>query len=220
VTRFGGDPLSKGIPTESVIQATIQGISLAQRKFQRMYDDEYWLDTAPEYFLTVITAETLLKLKGAKWVTLEHNVSSAMQDAGVVTKGRKALRVLRGRCDILLWWGSNQPRAMIELKRCVVSSNAVRKDIERIQNVLLKKTKVHTIKFGLIGFFSAVDRLKKRSGKTPKERQAKRLKTILDGARRVAKQGIDIQLRQSNIHEEDGLAWVAGCLLIKPARQV
>ena len=100
---------------EDIVSAALKGIATAQKEYLAWSDD--WLWCAPEYFSTVYVAREIGKIASPKYITLENNAASAIEDAGAKGRGKlhSAIRP-NGRFDILLWWGNGKPRAPIEVK--------------------------------------------------------------------------------------------------------
>lgn len=211
--------MPRNIALLRIIDATLDAISDAHRQYEIMTGGS-WLNEAPEYFLTTIIAQTLSQLPGSKYITLEHNIKHAMDAAGATTRGPALKRATRGRCDIVVWWGYGTPRGMIEVKRPLRSyHDGVRKDLTRIQKVLLKNGKDHSFQFGLLPFFTSVGETRNECG-LPHERLKKKLENLESTARESAMPGISIDLKHGQIIEVVGDAWAAACIVIQATANV
>jgi len=156
---------------ESINGATLTGIKDAQEKFLK-WSGGWWLGCAPEYLLTCSIAEAIYNAEGSCFVTLEHSVTEMMCEIGVKRHGPwpKKLRG-NGRADIVVWWASDNPRAIVEVKTNVYSLNKIISDIDRIEKTLIKNGKNGYVQFGTLAFFTdASDSNKSKSGEILKSR--------------------------------------------------
>ncbi|MBU1024144.1 hypothetical protein KKB99_07670, partial [bacterium] len=82
---------------------------------------------------------------------MENSAKSAIVDAGARGRGRLHSKIRSaGRFDILLWWGSSTPRAVIEIKNQIYRIDNIEKDILRIKEVLKRKYDDSTFQFGVV----------------------------------------------------------------------
>ena len=202
------------ISLNRIIDATLSGIEVA---FNNHYEISggWWLDNAPEYYITSTLANYFGDLEGAKYVTLEHGVKNAMEIAGAVSRGRYTQKIRRnGRSDLLLWWGGETPRALIEIKSPLNSleKKAV-SDLERIASVLLVNKRNHTLKFGLFCFYSsATNGIRKSSCDILKDRfdsMLKKAEGVVGSCKIISKESRIIHERE----HENG-SWMAACFAI------
>ncbi len=141
--------MSRAISIETIIESTLDGIDESIKFYQEWSGGE-WLWNAPEYFITVKIAENIAKINGAKYITLEDNVKYVLDLAQQKGKGQASEKArANGRSDIVLWYGNEKPRAIVEVKNAVFRIKNILEDIERIQDVLEK----FTLQFGLIAFY-------------------------------------------------------------------
>ncbi|WP_027360760.1 hypothetical protein [Desulforegula conservatrix] len=146
--------MKKGrISKSEIVSACQSGIVSAHQQYLNM--SEYWLWSAPEYFITSAIAQSLMSVNGNKYVTLENKAYDALYDANALGKGKLHSDIRsNGRFDILLWWAKGQPRAVIEVKNRVTNITQYEADIKRIKTVLNRKSIDSSIEFGLFSFFT------------------------------------------------------------------
>lgn len=140
--------------TRPTIDEIVGAFHRGTRRAHRLYEDwtgGEWLNTAPEYLLTTYVAESIGKLDGSHYVSLEYSTSSTIAEAGARGRG-KLPRDMRpdGRVDLLIWNGRPAPRGVIEIKNRNPRFNRLKKDVERIE-IMLKPTS--SLKFGAIGLY-------------------------------------------------------------------
>ena len=162
---------------------SITSISIAIHKgIKTAWNDYYswsgglWLNSAPEYVLTTYIASSLGKLKGPKFITLEENPDEALTIAGGRSRGKLAKDIRSdGRMDILLWWGNDTPRAIIEVKNNVFSFSKIENDVKRIVGILRKKES--TFQFGAIAIYTDKSDNTRNDAKTLLENRIDTLKS-------------------------------------------
>lgn len=204
--------MSKEISINNVIKATLNGIDESMKDYQDWSGGE-WLWNAPEYLITVKIAENLAKIKGSKYITLEDNVDYVLNLAGQKNKGAISDKTrANGRSDIVLWWGDGTPRAIIEVKNSVFRLKQIAKDIDRIREVLKKKKKKSTIKFGLIAFY--IDRNYK-TGEAKKKIEKKIYKIREEILEAYKDLSCDLYSPKKDIYKDDKDAWSSVVFLLK-----
>ncbi len=200
------------IPIDTVVKKTLEGIVQAQKDYAK-WTDGYWLWNAPEYLLCAYIAQKIAKIDGAKYLTLENNAKSAIEDAGARGKGRLHSKIrANGRFDILLWWGSYKPRAVIEVKNQIGNVDAIRDDLLRIKEVLKRKREDSSFQFGIVAYYTSTRDSREFSAK---ERIAKRIDNICKDAMDIVGEELQITAFYKNIRVEGDSAWVAAALLVK-----
>ncbi len=145
------------ISRNKIIKATLDGIETSVELYQKWSGGE-WVCNAPEYLLTVKIAESIaieIENIGAKeLITLEDNLDYLLGLADAKGKGSISNKVRKnGRCDISVWREDEKPKALIEVKNSVFSLRKITSDINRIKEVLKRKTSKSTFEFGLIAFY-------------------------------------------------------------------
>ncbi|MFQ5628355.1 MAG: hypothetical protein ACE5I1_06315, partial [bacterium] len=204
--------MPRSLSIDQIIEATLCGIELSQKKYEN-WSGGCWLWEAPEYLITINVAENIAKLSGSKYLTLEHSAKYALEDAGAKTRGRLPhdIREL-GRVDILLWWANETPRAIIEIKNQIYTTDQYSRDIKRIKEFLKRKQTSSSIQFGLFAFYdSAYDGARK----TAVEKIQDKIKTVKGNIREILGDAFYISVKKSKIHQVNGDAWVAGCVFIR-----
>lgn len=204
------------IPMEDIIQSSLDGIVQAHKDYENWSNGE-WVWNAPEYMLTTYIAQKLAKIQGLKYITLENNVESVIADAGARGRGRLDSKIRsNGRCDILLWWGSDEPRAVIEVKNQISSlaDKGSREDLYRISGMLERNNAESSLQFGLFCYYTSYKEGKKPQRK-PEERIAERIKQIHDEAKELLDEKFSVAPYHSRTKVDGDSAWVAAALLIR-----
>ena len=200
------------IPISIIVDKILEGIVQAQRDYSRWTGGD-WLWNAPEYMLSTYIAQKISKIDGAKYLTLENSAKSAIEDAGARGKGRLHSKIrANGRFDILLWWGSYEPRAVIEVKNQIGSVESIRDDLLRIKEVLKRNRSDSSFQFGVVAYYTSTRDSKDFSAK---ERIEKRVDNIFKDARDIVGDELKVTPFSNNIRVEGDSAWVAAALLIK-----
>ncbi len=204
-------PRQIAIPT--IIDAILDGFIEAQRSYEK-WSGGFWLWQAPEYFITSTVAKCISELDGAKYITLENGSTTALVDAGAKGKGRLPGDIReKGKVDILLWWGKNTPRAIIELKNQIYSTGQYEKDIKRIGKFLKINSHKSSIQFGVFAFYESAT-----TGcfKTATEKVNDRIKNVLKKCKFFLGSDYIATLHVTELCEElENNAWKAACILIK-----
>lgn len=154
--------MSAGFSTARVPKLVLEGISSAFKQWEDMSGGE-WLQTAPEYLVTVNVAEVLRKSIPAtqRTIWLEHGVANALKQAGGKQPGRKAeLLRIDGRIDIVLAHANQKPRTVIEIKCPIWQPNnagrgGTRADLHRICRTLLHGKDQTQLYSGVLGIFTS-----------------------------------------------------------------
>ncbi len=200
------------IPIKTIVEKTLEGIVQAQKDYSR-WTDGNWLWNAPEYILSTYIAQKISKIDGAKFLTLENSATSAIEDAGARGRGKLPSKIrANGRFDVLLWWGSYKPRAVIEVKNQISSVDAIRDDLLRIKEVLKRKRNDSSFQFGIVAYYTSTIDSREFSAK---ERIEKRIDNIYKDASDIVGDELQITAFSKNIRVEYDSAWVAAALLIK-----
>jgi len=203
------------ISIPKIIDAVIEAYIDAQQEYEE-WSGGYWLLEAPEYFITTTIARKLFYIDGPKYITIEHGASSAIDDAGAKGKGRLSAKIReKGKVDILLWWGDGSPRAVIEVKNQIFSTNQYKKDIERIVGFLVRNKEESSLQFGLFSFYESAT---SGSKKLATEKINDRIEKIFQNSIDYAGNNVTITKYISDVYQYHDAAWASACLLIKPTR--
>jgi len=138
-----------------IVTKTLEGIARAQHDYKTL-SGGYWLWMAPEHFVTSCIAREIRNVGcHTYYLTLESGVRDTTY-AGGRRSGRSpsALR-LNGKFDIVLWWGNNHPRAVIEVTKQVTGFSTIRSDVARICTVLSQPPPPSTFQCGLVVFYAS-----------------------------------------------------------------
>lgn len=186
---------------------------MAHEQYENMTGG-WWLWTAPEYFITSCIAQTLNALEGPGFITLEHGASHALESAGGKGRGRLP-RDFRenGKVDILLWWGRDEPRAVIEVKNQVSTQNAYEADINRIKAFLNRNTGNSSLQFGILSFYqSASDGARKSADEKIKDR----ITSIRHHCLNLLGEAFSLEIFKTEVMNDlEKDAWQAVCFLIR-----
>ena len=202
--------MPKHISKQKIIDATLKGINKSQKDYEKWTGGD-WLLTAPEYLISTNIAYCISLIDGPKYITLENNVKTALDDAGALGKGRLKDSIRsNGKVDILVWWGKGSPRAVIEVKNQIHYFTQVEADINRIIAMLNRKDGEHSIQFGILAFYTSTSDLEK---KTAKERIEDRLNTIMNSVKDQVGEQCNVNLFKSGPNFVDDSAWVSASIL-------
>ncbi|WP_421705334.1 hypothetical protein [Alloalcanivorax xenomutans] len=203
--------MPKQVPRKAIVDAVVLGISNAQYDYEKLSGGD-WVWMAAEYWITTYVAKEIEKIPGKKLVTIESSVKKTIKDAGGSRVGRPAGAArLGGRFDLVLWYASGYPRAVIEIKS-QSSIDAVLKDVDRIQSVLKRRSSLSTLKFGIIGYYFSSRPLKTKSGK---EKVTSQIEALIREVKGRVYTGTKVVPTISSIQvEESGDAWAACAILI------
>jgi len=136
-----------------------------------------------------------------------------IEEAGARGRGRlpKDIRE-KGKVDILLWYGNDKPRAIIEIKNYIYDYQQYEKDIKRIKESLKLNANQSSLQFGLLGYCDSADDGKQKSARQKindkKIRIENRIKDILG-------KDFIVSSESSKIYKKKESAWCAICILIK-----
>ena len=142
-------------PMKKIINKALSGVVKAQEQYEYC-SGGCWLWEAPEYLVTTYIAEQISEIEDSNYyVTVEHTVREAMNDAGGLGRGRPRhdLRI-DGRFDILLW-DELMPSGVVEVKNQVARFSQLQSDVARICGVLAPQH-AETIQDGLIVFYTSI----------------------------------------------------------------
>jgi hypothetical protein len=200
------------VAMSEIVKGALNGVVKAQKNYAEWSGGE-WLWQAPEYMTTIFVAQEIAKLEGPKYVTVEHGAKSAMTDAGAIGKGRLHSKIRAGgRFDILLWWADETPRAPIEVKCQIVSTEKIKADLQRIENVVLRKKEDSSFQFGMMVFYTSCNDSK---GFSAKEILEKRLLNIEADCKQLIA-SCSVKMTSSKIYTDGESAWVATAIVLKP----
>ena len=138
-------------------EKTSAGMYKAQKAYEK-WSGGLWAWNAPEYLLTTYIAQQISRIKGKPFfLTLEQHVGEALRGAGASEDA--IVKAGKQKFDIVVWWGSDAPRGIIEVKKQVNSFRGgstgyrgVKRDVDRIIESL-KATS--SLQFGLIAYYTS-----------------------------------------------------------------
>lgn len=197
---------------QQIEEAVVQGIQCAQKKYLEWSNGDS-LYYAPEYFITMNIAEQIIGLEGPKFVTLEYNAKYTLEDAGALGRGRLSndLRA-NGRVDIVVWYGKEKPRAVIEIKKFAYDTQNYEKDIHRIKKMLQHNHLKSSLQFGIFAYYDeAVDGKRKTAQQALEEKK----KRIYDHIQEILPNDFIITSPKMEVYHEKDYSWCAGCFLIR-----
>jgi len=203
------------ISIPKIISAVIEAYSDAQQEYEDWTGGE-WLWKAPEYLITTTIARRIFDIDGPKYITIEHGASSAIDDAGAKGKGRLSAKIRgKGKVDLLLWWGDGSPRAVIEVKNQIFSTDQYKKDIERIASFLTRNKEDSSLQFGLFSFYESAT---SGSRKSAVEKINDRIEKIFRNSIDFAGNNVSIKKYTSEVYQDADSARASACLLITPVQ--
>lgn len=206
--------MSGKISMPTIARGAVNGIVEAQRAYEKWSGGE-WLWCAHEHISTAFVAQELSKLDGAQYVTVEHGVKKAIEDAGARGRGKLHHKIRAGgKFDILLWWGDETPRAPIEVKRQVTQIAKIKPDLQRIEKVIHRGKADSSIQFGMVVFYSSCRDAKDFSAK---EILSKRLENINTDCKALLP-NCTVKMSSSKIYIDGDSAWVASAIVLQPAK--
>ncbi|MBF8272715.1 MAG: hypothetical protein HW380_1820 [Magnetococcales bacterium] len=127
------------VPAKDLIDIMIKS---SERAFRQHYNiSGWWLDDAPEYFLTSSIALAFAKNNRVP-VLMEQPVWETLSIAAALPHGRRRNDDRRtGRFDLVLYWGKGDPRGIVEIKSPLYSADKGRilPDIKRLCDSMRKK---------------------------------------------------------------------------------
>ena len=207
--------MPKQISIAKIMDAAIKGISNAQRDYE-IWSGGLWLWEAPEYLAGTYLAQEIARVAGKDgpwYLTMEHSTKQAIEDAGAAGSGKLHRKIRpKGRFDLLLWWGSETPRAPIEIKCQVTEFEKIRADIERLEKVIHRKESESSFQFGMSVFYTSA---KDRTGKAAKEKTERRIAQIISAARSHIGADTELVVKKSAIKMVDDSAWSVVALVLK-----
>ncbi|MFB1077638.1 hypothetical protein [Photobacterium damselae] len=200
------------VPKSIVIERCIQEVMSAQNQYEAMSGGD-WVCWVPEYFITSCLAQSLNKIQGGKYVTIDNEAYYALDYAVAVGQEWLHEDIRSNGCfDLLLWWAKGDPRAVIKVKNRVGNKTQYEADLKRITAVLKRKKQYFMMGFGTLVFYFATDN---SSARTALEK-LEQLRTIIEkNAKEMVGSDFRATLYQSKIKVEGKGAWFAGCILIE-----
>ena len=213
------------VPRDEFAQKTNMGMYKAQRAYEK-WSGGLWAWNAPEYLLTTYIAQEISKIKDKPfYLTLEQHVGEALEAAGASEDDVKGAG--KQKFDIIVWWGGDAPRGIIEVKKQVNSFvggetgyGGIKKDVERIVKSL---EATNRLQFGLIAYYTSC-KYGERPIKSAEERIRGRAESISSEAREFVQKnnmrfkridGKVINFKDATIKDSpNDHAWMAEVLMI------
>lgn len=204
--------MSKQISMDQIIEATLSGIKKSQQQYEK-WSGGFWLWNAPEYFVTTNVANEISKINGPKFITLENGSTAMIKEAGARGRGRLSKDIReKGKVDILLWWGNDRPRAIIEIKNYIYSATQYERDIKRIKALLKLNSSQSSLQFALFAYCDSADNGKQKSAQQKIEDKMSRIKSNVE---KFLGNDFYVSETSTNIQAIEESAWCATCILIK-----
>ena len=196
-----------------IVNKTLAGISEAQKRYE-YWTGGRWLWEAPEYMVTTYIAKHISGIEDKSfYLTLEHKVRDAIDEAGGLPPG-KPPDVLRrnGKFDILVWWANETPRAVIEVKKQVKRFSDIKADVSRICAILsIPDT---SFRCGFIAYYTSRG---DHNGESVKEVVSERAKRVSSGLKSHVKKDfakLKIKRYPRKVVGDNNDAWTAEVLKI------
>jgi hypothetical protein len=142
--------MSRGLRTRDLPKWIKKGIDSAFKEWLNMSGE--WLNSAPEYMVTVNIAQQLKKnvSKNRRSIFMEPSVAKTLDEAGGIQPGPNAKKLRStGRYDIVIGHQNFRPRAIIEVKSPMwhPMQKSMVKDLNRLCGTLLQNrdgTHIHS----------------------------------------------------------------------------
>ena len=217
--------MTRAVAKVEYARMALKGMYRAQKAYEK-WSGGLWAWNAPEYLLTTYIAQEIAKIKNRPfYLTLEQHVGQALADAGA--KKAAVEKAGQQKFDIFVWFGSDRPRGIIEVKKQVNSFDGgstgyrgIKKDTCRIIESL---NATDSLEFGLIAYYTSC-KFGERPPKTAEEFIADRVRGISSEAQEfVQKQSMKFKRIAGKVNKfkdnavTDGPndhAWVAEVLMI------
>ncbi|MDE0387629.1 MAG: hypothetical protein OXI75_02915 [Rhodospirillales bacterium] len=213
------------VSRDEFAQKTSMGMYKAQKAYEK-WSGGLWAWNAPEYLLTTYIAQEISKIKDKPfYLTLEQHVGESLEAAGASEVDVKDTG--KQKFDIMVWWGGDAPRGIIEVKKQVNSFDGgatgyggIRKDVERIIKSLEATSR---LQFGLLAYYTSC-KFGERPRQSAETRIRNRANSISSGARKFVQEknmkfkridGKIINFRDVTVKDgPNDHAWVAETLMI------
>ena len=212
------------VSRDEYAEKTSMGMHKAQKAYEK-WSGGLWAWSAPEYLLTTYIAQEISKINKPFYLTLEQHVGEALEAAGASEDDVKSAG--RQKFDIMVWWGGDAPRGIIEVKKRVISFGGgktgyggIKRDVERIIESLKATSR---LQFGLIAYYTSC-KYGVRPSKTAEERIRDRAQKISSEARTFVQErtmqfkridGKIIKFKDETVKDgPNDHAWVAEVLMI------
>jgi hypothetical protein len=215
--------MPRGHSISTVIEASIGGARAALRNYQKLCGHaKWWLDEAPEYYLTVRIAEAIYKAT-ADHVWFEYNMRETrvegLEGRGEL-RGRPSSQLKKaGRHDVVVFRKSSaRPWCVIEVKSPIYSMNElVRADVLRLINAVSDRSKGGSIAYGMLVFYSS----RGKGGKLKSiEAMAGRIKSFAEDKIRVARYHMTASCTVRPLIKSTSIGCCAvGCLVLHAHRR-
>lgn len=164
--------MSRGLSTRDLPKWIKKGIDSAFKEWLDMSGE--WLNTAPEYLVTVHIAQQLKRNVDAnqRTIFIEPTVNKTLEKAGGIQPGPNAKKLRStGRYDLVIGHQDLRPRAVIEVKSPMWHplQKSMVKDLNRLCRTLLQNQDGTQIKSALMAIYIA-SRTPKAKDETAKSR--------------------------------------------------
>lgn len=206
-------------PAADLINALIRGGEAAFEHFRRL-SGGYWLDHAPEYFLTSYAAAAIGDTQKSR-AGIEVSVAETRVLALAVLRGRPHGEDRRtGRYDIVLYWANGNPRAGVEVKSPFswADTARLRPDFVRLCKTLAAR-KDTTFQFCVFLYYASVDD-PIRNYPNASQRLRAVIKSIGDYAKTVAEEhelgSVAFPVHTHRGGEDPGAWAIAACAFVRP----
>lgn len=205
-----------------LLNRLIQGGEAAFTKFYNL-SGGYWLDHAPEYFLTSHAATSISNLS-ATTAWMEASVEETRTMAAAVGRGRPHGQDRpNGRYDIVLYWDNGSPRAVVEVKSPLwfADTSKLSPDLLRLSKTLAANREC-SLEFCAFLYYASVDD-PKRTFDNASQRLRKLVLDVHEQANNMAiKYNLSAVSRGGRIHRssQDPGAWtIAASVFVRPGSE-
>ena len=185
-----------------IVDRSIRGICDAQREYEKWSGFALW--AAPEYLVATSIARSIHGLAGVGFVTLEKNLTEALEEAGGSWRGRRNVSLPRqGRFDIVVWTRAAQPRVVLEVKADVAGYSNVARDVGRICSAIGKTNDLHR---GLVAYYVSLGDGLRKPARTRVIERAERIAAAAHNDVNARGRGF-FQRRPGKLYEQGDRAW-------------
>lgn len=134
----------------AIVDAALAGVADARHTYAAWTRNGGYFSWAPEYLITISVAQSIWEWCAPLTVWPEFRLSDALREASPTeTRGPDRITASR-RADLLLYRDTQQPHAIIEIKRNVDGWGKIAADIERLRTTLAAPSS--SFQLGMVAF--------------------------------------------------------------------
>lgn len=138
----------------ALVNAVLSGVADARQTYATWTRDGGYFAWAPEYLLTVSVAQSIWEWCAPLTVWPEFRLTDALREACPGNQRRPARTATGRRADLLVYRGTPQPHAIVEIKRNVDGWGKIAADVERLRTTLAAPGA--SFQLGMVAFSSTL----------------------------------------------------------------